>query len=268
MRRPRPSEDATARRGGRSSVPPPAPGSRWSTRCCRRWTCRRTPRWPPCGSGSSGRCPRPSPARFPGAAPPERRSPGWPRTRSSTCARPSPPGTGCSSPRSRTPSGGRWCAAVRRAWPTRWWPGCAGPARRSSPGAGCATSASSRPHRVTVLDLTPRQVLEIAGDRLPPRYRRRLARYRYGPGVFKLDYALDGPVPWSRPGRRGRGHGPPGRHRGGGRRRRAGRGPRAAPGRARSCSASRPAWPTPRGPRRVDTPSGPTATCRTARTST
>ena len=55
------------------------------------------------------------------------------------------------------------------------------------------------PAPVTVLDLTPRQVLEIAGDRLPPRYRRRLARYRYGPGVFKLDYALDGPVPWSDP---------------------------------------------------------------------
>ena len=47
-----------------------------------------------------------------------------------------------------------------------------------------------------VLDLTPRQVLAIAGAALPPRYARRLARYRYGPGVFKLDWALDGPVPW------------------------------------------------------------------------
>jgi phytoene dehydrogenase-like protein len=36
----------------------------------------------------------------------------------------------------------------------------------------------------------------MAGDRLPARYRRRLARYRYGPGVFKIDFALDGPIPW------------------------------------------------------------------------
>lgn len=52
---------------------------------------------------------------------------------------------------------------------------------------------------VVLLDLTPRQVLEIAGARLPHGYRRRLERYRYGPGVFKLDYALDAPVPWSDP---------------------------------------------------------------------
>ena len=48
-----------------------------------------------------------------------------------------------------------------------------------------------------VLDLTPQQVVQVAGDRLPPRYRDRLARFRYGPGVFKVDWALDGPVPWS-----------------------------------------------------------------------
>jgi phytoene dehydrogenase-like protein len=39
----------------------------------------------------------------------------------------------------------------------------------------------------------------LGGTRLPGRYRRALARYRYGPGVFKLDYALDGPVPWNAP---------------------------------------------------------------------
>jgi len=55
------------------------------------------------------------------------------------------------------------------------------------------------PAPVTLLDLTPRQVLEIARDRLPLGYRRRLERYRYGSGVFKVDYALDGPVPWSDP---------------------------------------------------------------------
>jgi phytoene dehydrogenase-like protein len=50
--------------------------------------------------------------------------------------------------------------------------------------------------KAILLDLTPRQVLAIGEDRLPPRYRRRLERYRYGPGVFKLDWALDGPIPW------------------------------------------------------------------------
>ena len=52
------------------------------------------------------------------------------------------------------------------------------------------------PRATLLLDLTPRQVLEVAGDHLPPLYRRRLARFRYGPGSFKLDYALDAPVPW------------------------------------------------------------------------
>jgi phytoene dehydrogenase-like protein len=50
---------------------------------------------------------------------------------------------------------------------------------------------------LTMLDVTPRQVLRIAGHRLPGRYSRALRRYRYGPGVFKVDWALDGPVPWS-----------------------------------------------------------------------
>jgi phytoene dehydrogenase-like protein len=49
----------------------------------------------------------------------------------------------------------------------------------------------------TLLDVTPRQLLRLAGSRLPDGYARRLARYRYGPGVFKLDWALDGPIPWS-----------------------------------------------------------------------
>ncbi|MGW2143624.1 phytoene desaturase family protein [Nonomuraea bangladeshensis] len=50
---------------------------------------------------------------------------------------------------------------------------------------------------VVVLDVTPRQLLAMAD--LPTGYRRRLERYRYGPGVFKLDWALDGPVPWRDP---------------------------------------------------------------------
>ncbi len=53
--------------------------------------------------------------------------------------------------------------------------------------------------RATLLDVTPRQFIHMAGDRLPPGYRRRLARFQYGPGVFKLDYVLDSPVPWRAP---------------------------------------------------------------------
>jgi phytoene dehydrogenase-like protein len=48
-----------------------------------------------------------------------------------------------------------------------------------------------------LLDLTPRQFLSIAGDRLPDAYRSKLERYRYGPGVFKMDWALSGPIPWN-----------------------------------------------------------------------
>jgi phytoene dehydrogenase-like protein len=55
------------------------------------------------------------------------------------------------------------------------------------------------PARVTLFDVTPRQLVRIAGDRLPSRYRRRLSAWRYGPGVFKVDYALDGPIPWASP---------------------------------------------------------------------
>ncbi|HZJ06594.1 MAG TPA: NAD(P)/FAD-dependent oxidoreductase [Nocardioidaceae bacterium] len=47
-----------------------------------------------------------------------------------------------------------------------------------------------------LFDVTPSQILAIAGHRLPARYCRALRRYRYGPGVFKLDWALDGPIPW------------------------------------------------------------------------
>jgi phytoene dehydrogenase-like protein len=53
--------------------------------------------------------------------------------------------------------------------------------------------------RAYLLDVTPRQVLAIAGDRLPSGYRRQLEGFRYGPGVFKIDWALDGPIPWADP---------------------------------------------------------------------
>jgi phytoene dehydrogenase-like protein len=50
-----------------------------------------------------------------------------------------------------------------------------------------------------LLDLTPSQVIAMAGHRLPGHYVRALERYRYGAGVFKLDWALSGPIPWTSP---------------------------------------------------------------------
>ena len=55
-------------------------------------------------------------------------------------------------------------------------------------------------HRATILDVTPRQLVAIAGDRLPTRIRNRYESFRYGSGVFKMDWALDGPVPWAAEG--------------------------------------------------------------------
>lgn len=59
--------------------------------------------------------------------------------------------------------------------------------------------AALPPSRVVLLDTTPQQAVRIAGGLLSPLLRARLRRYRHGPGVFKVDYALDGPVPWRDP---------------------------------------------------------------------
>ena len=66
-------------------------------------------------------------------------------------------------------------------------------------GSEVTTLAALPPSRAVLLDLTPRQVRRIAGDALPDRYARALDRYRYGPGVFKIDWSLDGPIPWLAP---------------------------------------------------------------------
>ncbi len=52
------------------------------------------------------------------------------------------------------------------------------------------------PAAAVLLDLTPRELLRVAGDRLSAGERRRLGRFRFGPGVFKMDFALGGPIPW------------------------------------------------------------------------
>ncbi|MBZ0231724.1 MAG: FAD-dependent oxidoreductase, partial [Deltaproteobacteria bacterium] len=53
--------------------------------------------------------------------------------------------------------------------------------------------------RAYMLDVAPAQLPQLAGGRLPERYLERVARYRYGPGTFKIDWALRGPVPWRDP---------------------------------------------------------------------
>ncbi len=55
------------------------------------------------------------------------------------------------------------------------------------------------PHRAALLDVTPRQMLAMAGERLGGTYAAQLRRYRYGPGSFKLDLAIEGPIPWRNP---------------------------------------------------------------------
>ena len=52
------------------------------------------------------------------------------------------------------------------------------------------------PSRAVLCDVTPRQFVRMAADRIPAGYRRSIERFRYGPGVFKMDWALNAPVPW------------------------------------------------------------------------
>ncbi|HEY4008296.1 MAG TPA: NAD(P)/FAD-dependent oxidoreductase [Pseudonocardia sp.] len=60
-----------------------------------------------------------------------------------------------------------------------------------------AELAASHPAEITMLDVAPGAVAELAGDRLPPRVRRAYLRYRHGPAAFKVDYAVSGGVPWT-----------------------------------------------------------------------
>jgi len=56
--------------------------------------------------------------------------------------------------------------------------------------------SSLRESDTILCDLTPRQLLQIAGKGLSPSYKKRLQNFRYGPAVFKVDYALSNPIPW------------------------------------------------------------------------
>jgi phytoene dehydrogenase-like protein len=66
-------------------------------------------------------------------------------------------------------------------------------------GVRVRTLSDLPPARVALFDTNPGQLAEIARPALPDRYLEKLRRYRYGPGVYKLDWALDGPIPWKDP---------------------------------------------------------------------
>lgn len=66
-------------------------------------------------------------------------------------------------------------------------------------GSPVTTLAALPRHRVALFDTDPLQLASICGDALPNGYRAKLRRYRFGPAAFKVDYALDGPVPWTNP---------------------------------------------------------------------
>ena len=88
---------------------------------------------------------------------------------------------------------GRCRAAGRKRLPMHWrlifgrW------AARSLTGTR-VTSLPGAP--LTLCDISPRALLSLAGARLPAGFRSSLEGFRYGPGVFKMDWALDGPIPW------------------------------------------------------------------------
>jgi phytoene dehydrogenase-like protein len=76
-----------------------------------------------------------------------------------------------------------------------------GTVKTSSPVESLATLANVLPNRLPkydlfLCDLTPRQLVEVAGQKLSDTYKQQLRKYRYGSGVFKVDYALNAPIPW------------------------------------------------------------------------
>jgi phytoene dehydrogenase-like protein len=72
-----------------------------------------------------------------------------------------------------------------------------GKVHTSSPVQSLAALANIFPkYDLLLCDLTPRQLVKIGGQRLSDSYKQRLGKYRYGAGVFKVDYALNAPIPW------------------------------------------------------------------------
>ena len=138
-------------------------------------------------------------------------------------------------------SAGPCRAAARRRLPTRSPRTFGRSAGRSRRVARSPRSTRCAMPELVLLDVTPRQFLALAGDDVPSRYRRALEKYRYGPGVVKVDYALAGPVPWRAAELRARRDRAPRRH---------ARRDRRCRGRGREAGGSRPA-PTCSSPSRA-----------------
>lgn len=67
------------------------------------------------------------------------------------------------------------------------------------PGVPVRSYEDLPPSKIVLFDLSPRGLMQILGDRLPLGYRRSLEKFEYGPAVFKVDWALSGPIPWRAP---------------------------------------------------------------------
>ena len=115
---------------------------------------------------------------------------------------------GLGTSRPATGTGGRWRLGTRNRSPTHWQRCSSNWAARSKPGPGSAVRPIGRQDRnrdaanVTMFDLDPYAVADILGDRLPSRVVRAYRRFRHGPGAFKVDFAVDGGVPWTNPSAR------------------------------------------------------------------
>ena len=160
------------------------------------------------GAPAGGRRLRPPRARrrpgtWPGRSAPRRGARSWrapPRIPCCPSRRRSRASSLASSPRWRTATAGPWSrAAAAPSW-TPWWPSSRREAARVETGRLVKRLDDLPSARAVVLDVTPRQLVEMAGDAMPAAYGRALSRYRYGPGVCKVDWALSGPVPWARRG--------------------------------------------------------------------
>lgn len=66
--------------------------------------------------------------------------------------------------------------------------------------SSCVKSLDELEPSLVLCDVTPRQFLALAAHKLPDGYRRKMENWRYGPGVFKIDWAMDAPIPWKAPG--------------------------------------------------------------------
>ena len=116
------------------------------------------------------------------------------------------------SARWRTPPDGCFRAAARSALPTRSPRICDRSAARSSPAHASRRSTICRRRARSCAICRRVRCCAIAGHRFPRAYRRSLERYRYGMGVFKVDWALDGPIPWRAEACARAGHGARRRH--------------------------------------------------------